>query len=508
MATNMTFVDFVTPVPADWLNNVNTVVNTPVPNQTVANITALKALSKLTSSSTNVEGYYTPNDGGGGVYFLNSSDVTSPDNGGTIIVASDGGRWYLQWFNSVSLLQFGAKADNGVTNNNTAFNNAQAWVASGAVRNKLTIPAGKYGYTVSPNWAIQNATIEGQGEVHFVYLGTGQALILDGVAAPNLGVYDMKMTGITIDSVSSAQDGAFISYCHHSTFERIKVRGAGSTFSGIKTSFCVASHFINCEVSPNADGGWFGGAMPLYGIRVTGPTNILQTSYCAFTNCIFETLTTTNGAGIFLESALGNNFYGGTSEGCYTGVLTASAAVGCVSNKLFGMDLEANTQQDIYEQGFQNEYHSCDTNTLVNVIGVSERCAFYGGQHQNISIATGASYTGFFGVVWNRNGSGTFLIGDNTTRIRDCLNHILNIPGPFTQTSVSPGASPWTYTNTHGRDQVLAVSVSGGTVSQAQIIRSGTGTLIASTTGLFSLSPQDQLQLTYTGTLSVWSYDK
>lgn len=31
MAINMTFQDFVTPVPADWLNNVNTVVNTTVP---------------------------------------------------------------------------------------------------------------------------------------------------------------------------------------------------------------------------------------------------------------------------------------------------------------------------------------------------------------------------------------------------------------------------------------------------------------------------------------------
>ncbi len=37
MATNMTFIDFVTPVPADWLNNVNTYVNTaPSPTQALS----------------------------------------------------------------------------------------------------------------------------------------------------------------------------------------------------------------------------------------------------------------------------------------------------------------------------------------------------------------------------------------------------------------------------------------------------------------------------------------
>lgn len=472
----------------------------------VANVAALRALNPAINTNVTTSGYYAAGDGGSGSYYYNSSDTTSADNGGTIIVASNGGRWYLQWVGSVSLLQFGAKADNGTTDNSTALANAVAWIKSGAIRNKLTIPAGKYGYTVSPNWAIQNATIEGQGEVHFVYTGTGRALICDGVAAPNLGVYDMKMSGITIDSVSSAIDGAFISYCHHSTFERIKVRGCGSASAGIFTSFCVASHFTNCEVSPNADGGWFGGAIPLYGLRVDGPSTILQTSYCTFTNCIFETVTTTNGAGIFLNSALGNNFYGGTAEGCYTGILTANAAAGCVSNKFFGMDMESNTQQDIYEQGFQNEYFSCDTNNLIVVVSGTLRSAFHGGQHQSINIASGASYCGFFGVVWNRNGSGTFLIGDNSTRIRDCFDHNHNVPNPFQQASVSVGASPWTYTNAHGRDQQIVVS--GGTISQIQIIRGGVGTVVPSNAAFYPLSPGDQLQITYSVAPTAYSYDK
>lgn len=39
MATNMTFTDYVTPVPADWLNNVNTFVNTPINTGIVSAIT-------------------------------------------------------------------------------------------------------------------------------------------------------------------------------------------------------------------------------------------------------------------------------------------------------------------------------------------------------------------------------------------------------------------------------------------------------------------------------------
>jgi len=46
----MTFVDFVTPVPADWLNNVNTVVNTPVPANTAFSIPATVPAAFLPST--------------------------------------------------------------------------------------------------------------------------------------------------------------------------------------------------------------------------------------------------------------------------------------------------------------------------------------------------------------------------------------------------------------------------------------------------------------------------
>lgn len=85
------------------LSSISTVVNS---------ITALKALDKTAYTRAYVTGYYVAGDGGGGHYWYDSSDTTTADNSGSVIVATDGGRWKLltngkPW----SVLQFGAKPD-------------------------------------------------------------------------------------------------------------------------------------------------------------------------------------------------------------------------------------------------------------------------------------------------------------------------------------------------------------------------------------------------------------
>lgn len=112
MATNMTFVDYQTIVPADWLNNVNFVVNnlpaTIIQETSIAN---LRLVASTSFQAAWVKGYYTTADGGGGFYVLDPTDLSSADNGGTIIVGNDGGRWKLQYSGAVSVKQFGAKGD-------------------------------------------------------------------------------------------------------------------------------------------------------------------------------------------------------------------------------------------------------------------------------------------------------------------------------------------------------------------------------------------------------------
>lgn len=72
MATNMTFVDFLTPVPADWLNNVNAFVNFP----NVTNVASLRLIPKGKVQIVNTECYSTLGDFGQGTYWYNAAAAT------------------------------------------------------------------------------------------------------------------------------------------------------------------------------------------------------------------------------------------------------------------------------------------------------------------------------------------------------------------------------------------------------------------------------------------------
>lgn len=77
-------------------------------------ISALRGTSKTAYNRAFLTGYYGPHDGGGGAYQYDPTDTASTDNGGTIIVARDSGRWKLAFSGSLDVRQFGAKGD-GVT---------------------------------------------------------------------------------------------------------------------------------------------------------------------------------------------------------------------------------------------------------------------------------------------------------------------------------------------------------------------------------------------------------
>lgn len=472
-------------------------------------IAQLGQLAPVIYTRAFVTGYYAAGDtGGGGEYVYSASTSQASANGGTIIAAAGGvGCWLLVYNGVITAEQWGAynNGTNAATNN-TVFGNIVAFLNAQVVKPKIRF-AGTYAYSVSPNFGIQNASYEGIGETHFQYSGTGNAVIMDGTGLPNGGAYDVTWKSITVDAPGAAGHGYFLKNIHHSLIEKPKVRGAGSSSAGIYVNGCVCTSFINPEVSPNADGAWYTGAMPQYGMMFDGPVGS-QASYCVTIDPVMEGLAKASvGAGLLLQGAFGNSFYGGTCEGCTTGIATATPAVGCESNKFHGIDMEANTVQDIFEQGFQNSYFSCDTNTQITVASTAVNPQFHGGLHQSIAIASGASYASFDRCVWNRNGSGTFADGSNNARgLSSCFDHTNNAPGPLFQTNIVVGASPYTFTNTYGCE--VELQLSGGTITQLQKTRSGTGTLIPSTSPMVSLMPGDKLQITYSATPSVWLYTK
>jgi len=78
----------------------------------VDSISSLRSLLK-TSAATRalVTGYYSAGDGGGDPFYYDASDTSSADNGMTIIVATDGGRWKRVLNGPLTAKKAGAKGD-------------------------------------------------------------------------------------------------------------------------------------------------------------------------------------------------------------------------------------------------------------------------------------------------------------------------------------------------------------------------------------------------------------
>lgn len=126
-------------------------------SQIVANITGLKALNKTSPSRfAKTMGYTSVNDGGDGFYFYDATDTASADNGATVIVATDGGRWKLNMPNGeISVLQCGADKTGAV-------DAAPAFQRAADATKKIRVPFGRYQLNSTIN--LRGGTyIEGDG---------------------------------------------------------------------------------------------------------------------------------------------------------------------------------------------------------------------------------------------------------------------------------------------------------------------------------------------------------
>jgi hypothetical protein len=159
------FVNQVTLVVADWLNAVNNFCRDAMTNggaaligtssgnnaqvelnlkpTSVLNIATLRAATSNSLPASVVEtlAYYWPVLGGSSNYAYDSSDTTSADNGGSIIVDASNRRWKLiVAAGEINVRQFGAKGD-GVAEDYAPIR--AAYVAAGAF-GALYAPTGKY----------------------------------------------------------------------------------------------------------------------------------------------------------------------------------------------------------------------------------------------------------------------------------------------------------------------------------------------------------------------------
>ena len=403
---------------------------------------------------------------------------------------------------SVSVKDFGA-VGNGVADDTAAMQAARDYISTAAYKYRLIFPAGIYSYSVSPNWNFSNCEVVAEGEVRLRYTGTGDAFIIDTFAG--IAAYNQTIGGASpfiIEATSSALNGVRIRNSNHSRFN-FNVRGCGTLYAGLKVDFAVCSSFTYiCSFNETGTGvqGWYTGAKPKYGIYLNSINNTATdpTAYCAFFNPVVEGTQ----VGVYFDYSLGNMIFGGTAEGCTSQGLLFSA--NSSNNRVYGTDMEANTVHDIFCSGDGNEFHGIDcsgiaaSSQLVTFDSTASRNKIFGGTFGQITLMAGSLDNLVSGASYNRNNDGSTITDPwNSGRLRDIYNIGLGLTTnkPASVTVITIGASPATYTNTSVND--LQIAVSGGTVSSVVYGRTG-GALSVGTTGLFHLSPNDYVTITYT----------
>jgi hypothetical protein len=169
----------------------------------VANVATFRSNTN-TDSLIFLEGYTSISDGGDGFFQWISTDTTSADNGGTIIVDAGGRRYYRSFAGNVNVQWFGARGD-GVTNDTNALQAADTYAR--AISGTVVFPGGTFMvsqlvlYTGS-NWrgAGRNATTIKQiigSNTDLIYGNNSNANW--GSTSPTLIVDGFEMQGITLN---------------------------------------------------------------------------------------------------------------------------------------------------------------------------------------------------------------------------------------------------------------------------------------------------------------------
>lgn len=388
----------------------------------------------------------------------------------------------------VSVKDFGVIGD-GVTDNTTQLATLRTWLgqksAAGNVV-KVIWPAGRYTYATSPNWALTGLQMEAEGEVWLVHTGAGASFLCDG-GESGPGVHGMSIRGgfQVFPNKHSAQ-GIIFRAVHRSIVELVS-RGAGDGYQACFVAWCVCTIFLY-RASSN-DGGWYNA--PTQGLYITQRAAGEQTSYCTFVNPVIE------GApiGILLDGAMGNTFVGGTVEACSN--IGVQLTVNAIQNKFMSIDFEENTNYDVLCQGTNNEIISCDTAKLISISG-GRGNQVVGGLHQAIQVLGGASRTLLSGFKYNR-ASGADYPSDagEKTRYRDLTNVGTGVQhnAPPVVRTLSVGASPYSYTNTSGNDQV--VFISPGTLSRVTFVCNGGVFNLPITNGMYNVAQGESIKVEY-----------
>ena len=213
--------------------------------ETIESIAALQALQQSASSQVLVNYNHTPGDGGG-IFRYDSTDTTTADNGGTVIVDAAGRRWKRQWDGPVHSDWFYAPhPSNAQTTALQAFLNSGSnlFIDPGTVvSGSVTVPAGTTITGTRDAILKFNTTSAGK---HLELLGSNTTLdgfTVDGsyTTETYAGGYTSGHFGIYVGGTSGAN-------INNLTLRNLFVKNYGDT--GIWTNFVNYKTVENCEVT-------------------------------------------------------------------------------------------------------------------------------------------------------------------------------------------------------------------------------------------------------------------
>ncbi|MDB5975552.1 MAG: hypothetical protein JWR07_2312 [Nevskia sp.] len=226
---------------------------------TIDSISSLRAYAAGSPPSTfNVQGYAAPGDGGGGLFVYDPFDMSSTDNGGTIIVDSLGRRWYRLYSGDIYAEWFGVV---GTGDETTTINSMVSSVSAVAVAasTQLTIRFNGPSYqtagiAIKPNLCLDfgratiTKTVSGGSMLYTTpvlisgsYYGTynnitirGGTFNLNGKTAPGHIVYLLYTIGLRLENVTVTHQSQNLSWAfalggRHMIVEGCKVLGGTVT---------------------------------------------------------------------------------------------------------------------------------------------------------------------------------------------------------------------------------------------------------------------------------------
>ena len=441
----------------------------------VATIAALKAITPGTLTTGNMavtQGYYAAYDAGGSLYRWDGASVVADDGGAFIQPTAGGtGRWRLVHNGSISVLQYGAKAD-GTTNDAPAI---QAAIAYGTTNNqhihlpgfisagteavyqctsqvsvpanrsfKLTMHGGHWRFTsaLAANAGLlidscMMSRFDLQGEI--IYAGTGAAVSFKPV------------TNVPVDAVKVIIDSFF----HFTTVVNTTTGGG----SAANVEFDPGSGNITGNIFEfielNGEGAAGGGGVTSWGIEIVTPGVSL-----GFTDNVISC----------------THIHNHNSAGVQVGISTTRATQ--IARNAFYVNVSPNATKD----GF-------------NCFGVKN--------HGVVNVGNGVG-TPTNGIYWQSTADQNIVTSTElaaTNPINDTSTtkaNLVNFKTARVQNGITVGGSPYAYQNISSR--VELVSVTGGTVSAVASSVDGTNYFATGfISGTIVMQPGDYLKVTYTG---------